>query len=50
MRTAAAAPFPAAGERIAPKYTPPIAIEYLFYAQVLYSIMGAFLGLSIDGP
>jgi len=47
MRTAAAASVPAAGERIAPKYTPPIAIEYLFYAQVLYSIMGAFLGLSI---
>ena len=46
--TAAAAPFPAAGGGISEKYAPPIVIEYLFYAQVFYSIMGAFLGLSIS--
>jgi O-antigen ligase len=43
----AAAPRSAAGGGLSEKYAPPIAIEYLFYAQVLYSIMGSFLGLSI---
>lgn len=37
----------AAGRTWSEKYPPPIAIEYLFYAQVFYSIMGSFLGVSI---